>query len=414
MTAYTSNQITPNNNISSLHDRSLNVYGLKLVVSGAVGGNQTVPDEWAYKTARVVQLLLDKSAPGIDQAAQERGIKILGGVDGTFHAGKPTAQRLSYGGGDSYSPNPLTDAGRDLWDGLPKFLNSHVTDDMIWYRNVDSPNPPQGDNDISELMEHILHTIQTWGLRGAADGSLTALDPNNTNSELHLAIKQGVDSGTFGLDNYGGSLDRDPEYTNAVIIKEYLYLLTFGMWGYSIFWDGSTLAPEWSDEARTPEGVLASNPLGYSLFNDYIAPVLSKPEIVTLRTIFQDNDQGESGYVWDTSEIASIDIIVDKGILGDAPVMIKNLTKKTLKNGEILLNQAIEYQGEEFVYDNIASVITIVTNNGEFTDEFVFEIKESFPQYGSLSYSEAVSLVGVANIDSALMSVAGADGMHVA
>ena len=285
---------------------------------------------------------------------------------------------------------------------------------MIWYRNVDSPNPPQGDNDISELMEHILHTIQTWGLRGAADGSLTALDPNNTNSELHLAIKQGVDSGTFGLDNYGGSLDRDPEYTNAVIIKEYLYLLTFGMWGYSIFWDGSTLAPEWSDAARTPSGVLAANPLGYSLFNDYIAPVLSKPEIVTLRTIFQDNDQGESGYVWDTSEIASIDIIVDKGILGDAPVMIKNLTKKTLKNGEILLNQAIEYQGEEFVYDNIASVITIVTNNGEFTDEFVFEIKESFPQYGSLSYREAVRLVGVANIDSALVSVAGADGMHVA
>jgi hypothetical protein len=414
MTVYTSNKITPDNNISSLYDRSLDVYGLKIVASGAVGGSQAVPDEWVYKTARVVQLLLDTSGPGIDQLAQERAIKILSGADGTFHAGMPTAQQVGYGGGDSYSPNPLPDSGRELWDGLPKFLDSHATDDMIWYRIVSSPNPPKGDNDISELMEHILHTIETWGLRGAADGSFAALDPNNTNSKLHLAMKEAVDSGTFGLDGYGGSLDKDPEYTRSVIIKEYLYLLTFGMWGYSVFWDDGTLAPEWSDAARTPEGVQASNPLGYSLFNDYIAPVLSKPNIVTLRTMFQDNDQGESGYVWDTSETASIDIIVDKGILGAAAVMIKKLTKTTLKNGETLLSQAIEYQGQEFVYENIASVITIVTSNGEFTDEFMSEIKESFPQYGSLSYQEAVGLVGVANIDSALVSVAGADGMHVA
>ena len=413
MTSYTSGELISNSNISSLYDRSLDVYGLKLVASGAVGGNTAVTDEWVYKTARVVQLLFDKNAAGIDKSAQERSIKILGGTEGTFHAGTPTAQQIGYGGGDSYSPEPLSDTGRYRWDGLPKFLNSYATDDMIWYRNADSPNPPQGDNDISELTEHILHTIETWGLRGAADGSLVALNPNNTNSKLHLAMKEAVDSGTFGLDGYGGSLDRDPEYTNAVIIKEYLYLLTFGMWEYSIFWDGGSLAPEWSDEARTPEGIQASNPLGFSLFNNYIAPVLSKIEIATLRTIFQDNDQGESGYVWDTSEVSTINIIVDQGILSGSAQMLKNLNKKVLKNGEVVIDQTIEYGGTKFKYDQIASFITIVTDSGVFTDNFRSEIKDSFPQHGAITYQEAISLVGVSNIDGVLVSVAGADGTYV-
>ena len=413
MTVYTSGQLKLNNNISSHFDRSLDVYGIKLVASGAVGGNEAVPNEWVYKTARVVQLLLDKEASGIDQAAQERAIGILSGAEGTFHTGVPTAQRISYGGGDSYSPNPLSDDGRLLWEGLEAFTDSHAVDDMVWYRNVSSPNPPQGDNDIGELMEHILHTIQTFGLRGAADGSLAALNPNDSDSKLQLALREAVDSGTFGLDGYGGSLDRDPEYTSSVIVKEYLYLLTFGMWGYSTFWENETLAPEWSDAARTPEGVLQSNPLGYSLFNDYIAPVLSKPDIVTLRSIFRDNDQGESGYIWDTTESALIDVIVDRGVLGDAAVMLKNLSETMLMNGENLLSQAIEYQGQEFIYDNIASLITIVTKNGAFTSEFQSEIEESFPEYSSLSYQDAIGLVGISGIDDVLLSVAGIDGTFV-
>ena len=140
---------------------------------------------------------------------------------------------------------------------------------------------------------------------------------------------------------------------------------------------------------------------------------MSKPEVATLRTIFQDNDQGESGYVWDTSESASIDVIVDKGILGDTAVMLTNLTETTLMNGETLLSQVLEYAGHEFVVKTIASLITIVTKNGEFTEEFRLEIEEFIPGYGSLTYQEAVSLVGIANINDALLSVAGADGSYV-
>ena len=46
-------------------------------------------------------------------------------------------------------------------------------------------------------------------------------------------------------------------------------------------------------------GILANNPLGYELYNTYFKPVISKPSKATLREIFQDNDQGDSGYVPD-------------------------------------------------------------------------------------------------------------------
>jgi hypothetical protein len=36
--------------------------------------------------------------------------------------------------------------------------------------------------------------------------------------------------------------------------------------------------------------------LGYALYNKYFAPVISKPSKTVLRSMFQDNDQGESGY----------------------------------------------------------------------------------------------------------------------
>ena len=45
-------------------------------------------------------------------------------------------------------------------------------------------------------------------------------------------------------------------YILRVLLKEYTYLLTFGMWEYNEFWEVGSLAPEWSDKSRTPEGIL--------------------------------------------------------------------------------------------------------------------------------------------------------------
>ena len=78
-----------------------------------------------------------------------------------------------------------------------------------------------------------------------------------------------------------------------------MYLLNFSMWSFGLeFWiDGGSLAPEWADRARTPEGVLKYNPLGHALFMKYFDPVLSRPNVKTLRSMFKDNDIGVSGYV---------------------------------------------------------------------------------------------------------------------
>ena len=52
-------------------------------------------------------------------------------------------------------------------------------------------------------------------------------------------------------------------------------------------------------EPNSPLLIIGSISLGFALFNKYFAPVLSKPSVETLREIFKDNDQGESGYIPD-------------------------------------------------------------------------------------------------------------------
>ena len=297
---YSSGALVSNAAISEWFDRSLDVYGIRLLVAGAAGGQLAVPDEWAKKTAQVYKLLMDKNAAGIDPVAQEKMIKILLGEEG-WHQGYPAGQRIGYGGGNTYTPSPLTDEGRSSYDGLEALFDTMALDDMVWYQNVDSQGT--GNDDIAELLEHVLHTLHRFGTRGAVDGSLEGLNMESeeediTNTELYLAMVEAHTNNVYGIDGYGGDITNSDMW--PVMIKEYQYLLTFGMWSYgSEFWENGTLSPEWNDNARTPEGVLQGNPLGYALFNKYMAPVLSRPDVSTLRTMFQDNDGGVSGYVPD-------------------------------------------------------------------------------------------------------------------
>ena len=111
--------------------------------------------------------------------------------------------------------------------------------------------------------------------------------------KFSLRLKEAIDGGVYNISDYGEISNKD---IWPMLLKEYTYLLTYAMWEFSEFWDGGSLAPEWNDNSRTQEGLLSNNPLGYALYNKYFAPVISKPSKTTLRTIFQDNDQGESGY----------------------------------------------------------------------------------------------------------------------
>ena len=411
MPFYQSGELIKYESITELYDRSLTVYGIKIVAGAEVSGNKAVPDDWVYKTAKVIQLLLDPEGQGIDSVAQENAIKILEGASGTFHAGLSTVQRTLYGSGDSYESNPLRSP--ELWKGLDEHNDIHVSNDMVWYRNIESPNPPTGRNDIAEIMEHVLHTIHMLGIKGAVEGSLQALNGSDQSSEVYKAMDEAVENGAFDLEGYGGSLDRDLDSTGQVILKEYLYLLTFGMWEYNEFWDGGSLAPEWSDSARTPEGVLELNPLGHALYTKYLAPIISQPSKEILLDMFQDNDQGAHGYLSDTLERNIISLIVEEGIVSEPALTVSDLNEVIVRNGQDVLSHTIEYGGQAYKYQDVDKLTMVYLRNDEFSTEFQKEIADSFPDYSTVSYSDVVSLVGISGMSDVILQVAGADGTFV-
>jgi len=273
-------------------DRSLEIQGLEIVVAGAVGGQAAVPDQWAYKVRDTIALLIDSEAVNINLTDQQNLVATLAGDSQTWHAGMPTAQRIAHGSGEDYAPNPLyypeSYEGYDLW------LDNHMHNDMIWYQNSSHGDIENTvDNQINEVLEHLMHTIHVFGVRGAVNGSYQALMGNDEEVEtsnlyreqdLYLAMVEAIDNEVF-----------NPDYSDApdhVLLKEYTYLLNFNMWEFgSEFWDDGedglgSLAPEWSDLARNPTAILQTNPLGYNLFQSYFEPVLSRPEPDELRAIY--------------------------------------------------------------------------------------------------------------------------------
>ena len=243
---------------------------------------------------------MDPSATGITLSYQNNLVATLRGDVGTIHEGIPTAQRVGYGSGDDYDPNWLTDEGITGYTGYQEFLDTHATNDMVWY----SSGSTSGDTVIEEVFEHIFHTVHLFGIMGAVPGSSTAVNwmaeqnPNWQTTDLHLAMKQAIDNSMFDPSEYAPNWSGDTEQAELAY-KEYMYLLNWGMWEMSEFWAGGSLSPEWNDNMRTPSGIQTNNILGYNLFNSYFAPVLTKPSFVTLRNIFQNNHGGVSGYVAD-------------------------------------------------------------------------------------------------------------------
>jgi len=297
-TYYSSGDIIPIEPVV-FYDRELTINGIKLIAAGEIGGQEAVPDSWVYKTAQVFKLLMDRDAEGIDSDAQINMIKTLKGEIG-WHQGRQTGQRIARGGGDEYSPNFLDDNRAQSYPGLETFEDALALDDMVWYKNIDSQGT--GDDDINEIIEHTLHTLHRFGVRGGVEGSTEALnieaeEEDITDTDVFLAMKEAYTNGVFDIEGYGDDINNRDAW--PVMLKEYQYLLTYGMWEFSEFWEGGSLSPEWDDNARTPSGILANNPLGYELYNTYFKPVISIPSKDTLREIFQDGDQGESGYIVD-------------------------------------------------------------------------------------------------------------------
>lgn len=114
-----------------------------------------------------------------------------------------------------------------------------------------------------------------------------------------------------------------------------------------------------------------------------------------------------------TTVVHTLSIIVDKGVISSSAVLIKDLVEKTTLSNGVVTNRTIEYGGSIFNYDAIDPLITTVTRDGEFTDEFRKELTDALPSCSTLAYKDALILVGSVNIESQLISVAGYDGNYV-
>ena len=359
---------------SAFFKREMQVGGVRLVVAGAVGGQTAVPDLFADKVARMFELFTDPTGGDINEGAQNQMIQNLIGATTSYHPNAPTIQRIARGAGGDYTPNFLTDAGIAAW-GLYPLFDSTVNNDMVWYLNS-SGTPGTGDEDAQEVIEHVFHTLHMHGLDAQTLKLYPSISSDWATGPLYNAMVEAYDASMWDPSGYNSPADAFKTDGDAfeVAAKEYLYLLNFCMFEYYTLWDGNSLAPEWNDAMRTPAGIQSNNPLGYALHNSYIAPVISKPSLTTIRTIFQDGDTGNpadagaSGYVADaaipltgnftvSSDSATLTINVAK----DGVVDVDSLTV-TLDNGEA--NQAVTVADDGVVPGFAPDYALYVTNPG--------------------------------------------------
>ena len=359
---------------SAFFKREMQVGGVRLVIAGGVGGQTAVPDLFADKVARMFELFTDSAGAGINAGAQNQMIETLLGNTTSYHSNYPTIQRIARGAGGDYTPNFLTDAGIAAW-GLSPLFDSTVNNDMVWYLNS-SGTPGTGDEDAQEVIEHVFHTLHMHGLDAQTLKMYPSISSDWATGPLYNAMVEAYDASMWDPSGYNNPADAFKTNGDAfeVAAKEYLYLLNFCMFDYSTLWDGNSLAPEWNDAMRTPAGIQSNNPLGYALHNSYIAPVISKPTLTTIRTIFQDGDTGNpalggaSGYVADAAipltgnfTVSSNSATLTLNVAKDGVVDVDSLTV-ALDNGEA--TQAVTVADDGVVPGFAPDYALYVTNPG--------------------------------------------------
>lgn len=114
-----------------------------------------------------------------------------------------------------------------------------------------------------------------------------------------------------------------------------------------------------------------------------------------------------------TTESHYLSIIVDKGVLGKDPIILKNIYQTITLSDGLVVKNTLDYSGNKYDYNQIDALIMIATSDGNFSTEFRKEISDLLPSAANFSYQDTVQLVGVANIDNVILNIAGADGNFV-
>ena len=142
-----------------------------------------------------------------------------------------------------------------------------------------------GSDQISEVIEHLLHTITAVGFKFAFP---TTWDYNNTNSQLYLAMQEAIDAGNYNITSYA-ALQGDAEAYRRVLTQEYAYWLILAEWDYFVtagnveegYGNGNS-----EFKLGKPSEVITNNPLGHKLYEDYVEKILSPPNKDLIISLF--------------------------------------------------------------------------------------------------------------------------------
>ena len=253
--------------------KSLAINGMTLVSLGAISGAPAVTDNFVEKVARCVQLVLDPDYTGIIYNKQVAILQAL--------QTKKTIQKIGYIGMGSYSPSLESLAG---WDSTS---DDNANVDFIW----ETPSFTRNQQ-ITETLEHVLHTVTTFGLPGAYPNIFNQTSPFGP---TYAAMSEAIGNGVFDTSGYTQQVGQTLDEFNALLMREYLYLLIYAEWNFiTTYVSGGSLSPEWT--ADTPSLVESTNPLGHALYTQYISKLLVKPSTTILNTIFA-TSATPSGYV---------------------------------------------------------------------------------------------------------------------
>jgi hypothetical protein len=106
-------------------------------------------------------------------------------------------------------------------------------------------------------------------------------------------------------------------------------------------------------------------------------------------------------------------ILVDAGVVSDDPLWIKNAVEGITIINNVEIEHTVTVGGQTYQYSEIEALISVVTRDNQFTEEFQYEIRDLVPNFSSVTYEEVAILVGTKNIDSVLLHIAGSDGNYV-
>ena len=298
--SYTSGDIVSTNETFGVWSKYIDVYGLRIFALDSLSGLPAVDNEFIKKTAETVKLMLNPSGELIDKLAQENAIKYM--------KSKSTIQRVGINTFSAYQ-NPSLDDSPKGYDEINSLYNSV---DFIWKLN----NSPIQRNQITQQLEHLLHTFTDFALPGAYPSQFNIIEGKGL---LWNAAKQAIENGVFDDKDYIKFKEEYHEiYSDlykSMVMREYLYCLTYAMWGYiTKYTEDASLDGEWSDDYLTSESIKEANPLGYDLYINYITKVITKPESYRLEEIYKDNHEGVSGYQYDTDTISIDETILSSNI----------------------------------------------------------------------------------------------------